>query len=102
MQFLNTLKKRWNIESNWQVIIILIVFACTGFSAMFARPVVFNFLGIEETHPFWLKTVVWLLTIFPLYNVMLLMYATIFGQFNFFWAFIKKMFGRMIPSRVKS
>ncbi|MEX0608033.1 MAG: DUF6787 family protein [Balneolaceae bacterium] len=97
MSLLEKLKVRWNIKSTGQVLIIMLVFACTGFSALFARKFVFGILGITEQDPFWFKTLIWLLTILPLYQVFLLMYAAIFGQFEFFWAFMKKSFGRLIP-----
>ncbi len=102
MKFFNKIKTHWGITSNWQVIIILIVFAITGFSALYARRFLFPILGIEETDPFWFKTVIWLLTIFPLYNVFLITYGTIFGQFDFFWNFLKKMMSRLIPGKSRS
>lgn len=91
------LKSRWGIESTWQVFIICIVFACTGFSSLFARRFVFDLLGIIDSDPFWLKSLVWVVTILPIYNVLLLMYGALFGQFDFFWNFFKKMIGRFAP-----
>ena len=94
------LKKRWNIESNFQLILILIVFSITGSaSAWISKPFV-RFLGIsEEVMPGWLATVLGLILIFPIYNVLLVIIGTIFGQFKFFWAFEKKMFCRFIPKK---
>lgn len=94
------LKKRWNIESNFQLILILIVFSITGSaSAWISKPFV-RFLGIsEEVMPGWLATVLGLILIFPIYNVLLVIIGTIFGQFKFFWAFEKKMFSRFIPKK---
>ncbi|MEX0721553.1 MAG: DUF6787 family protein [Balneolaceae bacterium] len=99
MHLLEKLKSRWSINSTGQVLTILIVFACTGFTAVFARDIVFNFLGVTEQDPFWFKTLIWLITILPLYQVFLLIYAALFGQFEFFWGFMKKSFGRFIPLR---
>ena len=99
MQLLQKLKSRWEITSNWQILVILFVFACTGFTALYARRFVFYILGIIESDPFWLKALVWLVTIFPLYNIFLLAYGTLFGQFEFFWAFFKKTIYRMIPGK---
>ncbi|MGB6084831.1 DUF6787 family protein [Moheibacter sp.] len=94
------LKKRWNIESNFQLVLILIVFSITGSaSAWISKPFV-RFLGIsEEVMPGWLATVLGLILIFPIYNVLLVIIGTIFGQFKFFWAFEKKMFSRFIPKK---
>jgi hypothetical protein len=99
MKLFQKLKSRWGITSNWQVVVILIVFAGTGFTALYARRFVFNLIGIIETDPFWLKAVVWLVTILPLYYIFLLIYGALFGQFEFFWGFFKKMINRMIPGK---
>jgi hypothetical protein len=36
-----------------------------------------------------------ILVIFPLYQLLLLCFGWLLGQFSFFWAFEKKMFARM-------
>jgi hypothetical protein len=97
MAVIDKLKSRWGIESTSQVFVILIVFACTGFTALYAREFVFELLGITEDFPFWQRAVIWTLTILPLYNVFLYIYGTIFGQRKFFTWFLKKTFGRIIP-----
>lgn len=99
MQILEKLKTRWGIESNWQIFIILVVFSLTGFTALFARRFIFPILGVETADPFWYKSVIWLITIFPVYNILLLVYAAVFGQFKFFWGFFKKMIVRLSPRK---
>lgn len=99
MSLFNKLKSHWEIESNWQVFVILLVFACTGLTAVYIRKFVFTLLGIAESDPFWFKTLIWFVTVLPLYNVFLLLYGAIFGQFRFFWGFSKKMVSRLIPNR---
>ncbi len=96
------LKTRWGINSNVEILIIMIVFSCTGFTALYARKFVFGLLGITEGDPFWFKTIIWLITILPLYNVFLLMYAALFGQFDFFWKFFKKTMKHFVPSKSNS
>lgn len=99
MNFIKNLKTRWGISSTSQIVIIFIVFAITGFSIVYVRHFVFYLFGIESQDPFWLKATVWLLTIFPLYNIFLLIYGTLFGQFQFFWKFFKKVVYRFIPGK---
>jgi hypothetical protein len=101
MNLVDRLKKRWQIESNWQVFIILIVFSCTGFTAMYAKEFVFNILGVTPDLPLWLRILIWVVTILPLYNLLLIMYGTLFGQRKFFWWFMKKTFSRFMPRKVK-
>ncbi|MBI6118934.1 DUF6787 family protein [Salegentibacter maritimus] len=98
---MNKLKKRWGIDSNWQIFIIIIVFAITGsVSAKLAGPLC-NFLGIYQTTSHW--AVYWsvrILLIFPIYQVLLVSFGWIFGQFTFFWAFQKKMLSRLGLSKL--
>jgi hypothetical protein len=93
---MNKLKERWGITSNFQLTIIFIVFAITGsMSAKIAGPVC-NFIGFykETTHE-WLYWPVRILLIFPIYQVLLVFFGWLFGQFHFFWNFEKKMLSRM-------
>src|SRR5690554_5736836 len=93
---MNRLKQRWGIDSNFQIVLILIVFAVTGStSAKLAGPLC-DFLGIYEENTSWL--VYWfarLVLIFPIYQVLLVFFGWLFGQFAFFWEFEKKMLSRL-------
>jgi len=91
--FLTKLQKRWGVNSVWQVVVILIVFALTGFSAMYIKRPIYYLLGIDENTSGWIRFMVWMLTVFPAYQVLLLLYGFLLGQFTFFWNFEKRMFG---------
>ncbi|MDG1761388.1 MAG: diacylglyceryl transferase [Flavobacteriaceae bacterium] len=90
------LKERWGITSNFQVLIIFVVFGITGStSAKLAGPIV-ELLGITaESVSLWLYWPLRILIIFPLYQVLLILFGFIFGQFAFFWNFEKKMLSRL-------
>ncbi|MBB1149462.1 diacylglyceryl transferase [Myroides sp. NP-2] len=90
------LKQRWGLTSNFQVGIILVVFAITGSTAAFISKPILTYLGIERglTHPL-LYWVLYVLIIFPMYKVILICIGTLFGQREFFWNFVKKMLTRM-------
>lgn len=90
------LKKRWGIDSNWQVIVIIIVFSVTGYtSLLIAKPVLTMFgLSQETTNP-WIYRPLRILMIFPLYQVLIVCIGWLFGQFKFFWNFEKKMLRRL-------
>ena len=85
------MQEKWGV-SPLQVVLILIVFALTGSSVVAIRKPLFELLGIHDTEPLWLKTVLYLIFVFPLYQVMLLMYGFLFGQFRFFWEKEKRLF----------
>ncbi|WP_299060817.1 DUF6787 family protein [uncultured Polaribacter sp.] len=90
------LKKRWNIESNWSVVAIFIVFAINGsFAAWVAKPIT-EFIGLDkETISGFIYWPLRILLIFPVYQLTLPIVGWIFGQFKFFWAFEKKFLSRL-------
>ena len=95
------LKKKWGINSNAQLVVIFIVFAITGsVSAKLANPLL-NFLGVEPMDfvevPFGeaIYTLLRILIVFPIYQIILILVATVFFQFEFFWEFEKKILKRM-------
>ncbi|MDA9201881.1 diacylglyceryl transferase [Flavobacteriaceae bacterium] len=90
------LKERWGIYSNFQLVMILIVFAVTGSSAARLATPVTSFLGITaDNFSAWVYWPARILLIFPIYQVLLVFFGFIFGQFKFFWNFEKKMLNRM-------
>lgn len=90
------LKKRWNITSNFQVVIILLVFALTGTTAAKLTDPFMNLVNIETNSlPVFLRWIVRIAIILPIYQVLLLLYGWLFGQFAFFWTFEKKFLSRL-------
>ncbi|WP_297095816.1 DUF6787 family protein [uncultured Draconibacterium sp.] len=93
------LKKKWNLNSNFQVLIILFVFSITGSAALYVRKGVFDLVGITETTSLWIKVPLYIVTVVPAYQVLFLLIASVFGQFRFAWEFEKKTFSRFIPKK---
>jgi len=96
------LKERWGIETNFQLVIIFLVFSITGSSAVFAAKPFLNFIHLNrEQFPdafFWgglLYYILRIAIIFPIYQVLLVCFGWLFGQFKFFWDFEKKMLRRL-------
>lgn len=87
--WLERLKQRWHLHSLMQVIVVLIVFACTGFTVLFLKKPILNLLAGEEGKST-LASVLYYIFILPLYNLVLLGYGFLFGQFTFFWEFEKR------------
>ena len=86
----NKLKKKWGIRRTVDIVFILIVFSLAGMSIVYVRVPVFEVLGIGDTHIV-IKTIVYLLIVFPTYQFFLLFFGLLFGQFQFFWDKEKKM-----------
>tara|TARA_B100001057_G_C22722217_1_gene900166 strand:- start:248 stop:550 length:303 start_codon:yes stop_codon:yes gene_type:complete len=91
---LENLKKRWGINSNLQVIKIIIVFGITGSLAAWISKPFISFLNIVDEGTF-LSWILRLIIIFPIYQIILIIVATLFGEFKWFWNFLKKMLIRM-------
>lgn len=89
------LKNRWNIDSNLQLFIILLVFAITGSSAAKLAAPVIDALSISKDMGWYIYWPCRILFIFPLYQLLLVFFGWVFGQFDFFWDFEKKMIRRM-------
>jgi len=93
------LSDRWGVSPG-RVLIILLVFACTGFTVLFLKkPIVAYFTGEGEQSL--LFTVLYYILILPVYNILLLIYGALFGQFRFFWAFEKRFFNRLFGRKLK-
>ena len=84
------LKERWGITSNFQIVIIFIVFGITGsVSAYISGPLTNIIVGESELH--WLiKLLIRILVLTPIYQVLLLFFGYIFFQYKFFYNFVKK------------
>tara|TARA_R110002124_G_scaffold117289_1_gene274338 strand:- start:8478 stop:8792 length:315 start_codon:yes stop_codon:yes gene_type:complete len=90
------LKNRWNVTSNWQVFIIIIVFSITGYTSLVIAKPILNSIGLDQatTNP-WIYRPLRILLIFPFYQILIVCYGWLFGQFQFFWNFEKKMLSRI-------
>jgi len=96
LKLFKKLATKWQVTYRWELIAIFLVFAITGStSAKISGPII-EFLNLNElisnSFLFWTLRI---LIVFPIYQVLLVVVGWIFGQFNFFWAFEKKMLSRM-------
>ncbi len=93
--FLGKLQDKWELNSAYQVIIVLLVFSLTGSTVVFLRKSLFGLIGFDETTNVWIKTITYIAFFMPAYQVLLLGYGALFGQFRFFWNKEKKMLARI-------
>ncbi|MDP5044534.1 MAG: diacylglyceryl transferase [Leeuwenhoekiella sp.] len=72
------------------------MFAITGSTAGRISSPVMNLIGLDyDSTSGWLYWPLRIVLIFPLYQILLLAVAWIFGQYKFFYQFEKKMLSRM-------
>ncbi|MEK0441484.1 MAG: hypothetical protein RL403_462 [Bacteroidota bacterium] len=94
--FLQRLQSKWQLKSLTQVLLVLLVFACTGTTILLIKNPLLAFFGIERGGSQGaLNTLLYLLLVLPLYQIMLLAYGFIFGQFRFFWEKEKQLLKRI-------
>jgi len=89
------LLKIFNVKNLFQLAIVFFVFAVTGsLSVVLGKYVVNFFIGenFADSFLFWFLRI---LLIFPLYQFLLIIVGTVFGQFKYFWELEKKMLQRM-------
>lgn len=93
MSWIEKLKEKWQLESNWQFVIIMLVFACTGSTIVLIKKPLIGLLFEDGVRPLWFQIAYWII-ILPFYNLVLLFYGFVFRQFDFFWKYEKKMLKR--------
>ena len=90
------LQDKWNLKSNFQLVIILIVFAITGSGSLYISKPLMEFLSISpENMDIYLYWILRFIIVTVVYQFVLLLVAFVFGQFNWFWNFEKKILKKM-------
>ncbi|EGV44974.1 hypothetical protein BZARG_89 [Bizionia argentinensis JUB59] len=98
--FFKKLENRWVVTYKWEMIRIFIVFAITGSSSIFIGRPLIKLIGItkENLNPL-LYWILFAIIGLVFYQILLVTYGWLFGQFKFFWEFEKKMLRRFGLSR---
>ncbi len=86
---------RWEVETVWQVVVILVIFAITGLSALYVKELAFGWVGIADSTPWWIRASCWFVFVLPSYQVLFLIYGFLLGQFDFVWRFEKNSLQRI-------
>lgn len=89
------LEKKWVLTYKWEMIRVFIVFSITGTASIFVGKPIIRLIGItkENLNP----VIYWFLYIIIgliFYQILLVCIGWLFGQFQFFWNFEKKMLRR--------
>lgn len=93
---MNNLKQRWGISSNFQLVVIFIVFAINGSLSARISSFCMSFMGLSKTNlSLFFYYLILIILVMPLYPFLLIVVGFIFGQFTFFFTFSKKMLKTM-------
>ena len=85
----------FKVKSLKQLVIVFLVFSITGsLSVVLGEPIINFFFedGFENNLYFWIVRII---IIFPLYQILLIIVGTIFGEFRYFWKIEKKILMRL-------
>lgn len=89
------LEKKWIVTYKWEMIRIFLVFAITGSSSVFIGRPVIKILGItKENLNVFVYWILYIIIGLIFYQILLVTFGWLFGQFKFFWNFEKKMLKR--------
>ncbi len=89
------LLKLFKVDNYFRLLIIFTVFGITGsLSVVLGKYVLISIFSsnILNNEFYWLIRI---LLIFPLYQILLIIIGTLFGEFKYFWAIEKKILVRL-------
>ena len=88
---IDRLRTKWAIESMRDFWLIMVVFSLAGMNVSLIRRPLFYALGFTRETAIGIKIITYILFVFPTYQISLLLYGGLLGQFKFFWNKQKKI-----------
>ncbi len=91
----NKIFKMFKVDSYFRLFVIFLVFGITGSLSVYLGKYILIGIFSEnfiENDYFW---IIRLLMIFPLYQFLLIIIGSIFGEFKYFWEIEKKILSRL-------
>ena len=85
--FMDKLKILFKVSSTYQLVVVFIVFGITGSMSLVVSEYILNFFDLNNI----LLSVLFILIV---YQVLLIVIGTIFGEFRYFWDMEKKIISR--------
>ncbi|MGY9058632.1 MAG: DUF6787 family protein [Candidatus Puniceispirillales bacterium] len=93
---LKKITDKFHARSFKHLIIIFLVFALSGSASLLMSSSVLTAINLKELINFYpLYLLVRIILLIPIYQLVLIIIATLFGEFRYFWNFEKKFFKRL-------
>ncbi len=93
---LEKLVNKFKANSIRHLFIIFIIFAISGSGSLFISSPILIVLGLDKLITFYpLYIFVRIILIIPIYQFILIIIASLFGEFDYFWKFEKKFLQRL-------
>jgi len=91
------IRNLFKVNSNYQLFIVNLVFAVTGTLAIYFAGTIILFIGLNENNInpifYWIFRI---LLLIPVYQFLLIIIGTLFGEFSYFWEMEKKILNRFM------
>ena len=84
---MDKLKNLFKVSSTYQLVIVFIVFGITGSLSLVVSQYISEFFNLENI----LLSIIFVLLV---YQVLLIVIGTLFGEFEYFWEMEKKIISR--------
>ena len=93
---IDKLVKKFKANSKQHLLVIFIIFALSGSSSLLISSPILIALSLKQiitSYPIYI--LVKLIIIIPIYQLLLILIASLFGEFDYFWKFEKKFLQRL-------
>ncbi len=86
----------FKVESNYQLFVVNLVFAITGTSSLFVADYILDILLItQENYDNFFYWITRIILILPIYQILLIIFGILFGEFSYFWKMEKKTLNKI-------
>jgi len=92
---INKFIKFFKVKNTKQLLVVFVVFSITGSLSVYLGQPILDFLFEKDSQKNFIYWFLRLLIIFPLYQFLLIIVGTLFGQFDYFWRIEKKILSRL-------
>ena len=87
IMFMDKLKNLFRVSSTYQLVVVFIVFGITGSLSLVISEYISGFFHLDNI----ILSIIFVLVI---YQVLLIVIGTLFGEFDYFWEMEKKIISR--------
>tara|TARA_Y100000768_G_scaffold339205_1_gene282288 strand:- start:376 stop:666 length:291 start_codon:yes stop_codon:yes gene_type:complete len=90
------IRRIFRVDSNYQLLIVNVVFAITGSLALYSAGYLLDLMDLNDKNMnqvlYWTLRIVLIL---PVYQILLILVGSLFGEFEYFWEMEKKIINRL-------
>ncbi len=87
MMFMDKLKNLFRVSSTYQLVVVFIVFGITGSLSLVISAYISDFFNLDNI-------ILSIISVLVIYQVLLIIIGTLFGEFDYFWDMEKKILSR--------